>query len=150
MARGKSSADVVGAKSGGRGRKAVVIYPEAWQKVRRGMALGLYNVAAVVHGRAASNAVRSNPDVGLPGHMADTGGAGGYLDHRKVAGVGPATSNETPGPKPTAFASFEFPAHLIEIGSVHNNRQPFLIPAVTATLSAIPGLVKRGMKQAGL
>lgn len=126
------------------GKSKVVIHEPAWQKVRLGMALGLYELASASYNAAAARAPKRTP------RLFETGGAGAYLDGKKVAGVGPGGSSETAGARPTAFTSFEFPAHLVELGTTDTPSQPFLVPGTLATLSSAPALVARGMHKAGV
>lgn len=122
----------------------IVINEPEWQRVRLGMALGLYNVAAAAYNASSSRAPKDRPA------LFQTGGAGAYLDGKKVAGVGPGGSSETSGARPTAFTSFEFPAHLVELGTTDTPAQPFLVPGTLSVLSSAPGLVAGGMKKAGV
>jgi len=144
--RKPSSSDLVGLAPRGKAAK-VVIYPEAWQAVRLGMALGLYALAAVIWDDASARAPKSSEQ---HRHMAQTGGAGAYLDGRKVAGVGPGTSSAVAGARPTAFVSFEFPAHLVELGTINMGAQPFLTPAAFSNLSSAPEYIAEGLRKAGI
>lgn len=64
--------------------------------------------------------------VGLVTH----GGAVVYIDGRKVGGDATKPSRErVPRPGISGFVGFDFPARFQEIGTVHQDAQPFLWPA---------------------
>ena len=144
MARPKARKGDVTLLSGRGAAARIVIFPKAMQQVRLGMALGLYEIAAAAYNAASSQAPKDTP------RLFETGGAGAYLDGKKVAGVGPGASSETAGNAPTAFTSFEFPAHLVELGTTDTPAQPFLVPGTMSVLSRAPALAARGFDKAGI
>ena len=111
-------------------RSARVVYNRrTHEALRLGLADGLLQVAEVIV------QVADPPDATPFGEgLVTSGAAGAWIDGSKIGGSSPKPRRAVPAKGIVAVAGFGFPGRFQEEGTIRHPAQPFVMPAVDATV----------------